>query len=60
MGSVCGTYEGQQRCLQGFGAETEGRSLFLRPSCRLEDNIKMDVQEVESGTNWNYLAQGRD
>ena len=47
MGGVCGTFEGQQRFIQGFGGETEGRSTFVRPRPRREDNIKMDIQEVE-------------
>jgi hypothetical protein len=51
---------GQQRCIKDFGMETEGRSPLLRPRLRQEDNIKMDVQEVESGTDWNHLAQDRD
>ena len=34
---------------------------FGRPRPRWEDNIKMDLQEVESGgMDWNDLAQDRD
>jgi hypothetical protein len=39
----------------------EGKRLLGRPSCRWEDNIKMDLQEVVcEGTGWIELAQGRD
>jgi hypothetical protein len=32
-----------------------------RSSCRLEDNIKMDVKEVGlEGVDWIYLAEGMD
>jgi hypothetical protein len=32
-----------------------------RPRCRLEDNIKMDLQEVGyGGMDWIELAEGRD
>ena len=40
--------------------ETEGRGPFLRPRLRQEDNTKMTVQEVESATDWNHLAQDRE
>ena len=39
----------------------EGKRTLGRPSCRWEDNIKMDLQEVGcGGTDWIDLAQGRD
>ena len=53
-------YGGQQRYIQGFGGETEGRSPFVRSRRRREDNIKVDVQEVGSDKGWNHLAQNRD
>ena len=59
MGGVCGTYGGQQSCIRGFGGETERRSPFMRPRCRQEDNIKMALQELEFGTDWNHLVQDR-
>jgi hypothetical protein len=41
MDGACGTYGGQERCLQGFGGETLGKEPLGRPRRRWEDNIKM-------------------
>jgi hypothetical protein len=50
MGEKSGVY----RVLVG---KPKGKRLFGRPSCRWEDNIKMDLQEVESGgMDWIELA----
>ena len=39
----------------------EGKRPLRRPSCRWEDNIKMDLQEVGCGCmDWIELAQYRD
>ena len=39
----------------------EGKTLPGRPSCRWEDSIKMDLQEVGcGGLDWIELAQDRD
>jgi hypothetical protein len=39
----------------------EGKRPLWRPRPRLEDNIKMDIQEVEGGEgDWMGLAQDRD
>jgi hypothetical protein len=38
----------------------EGRRLPGRPSHRWEDNIKMGLQAVTWGMDWNELAQVRD
>jgi hypothetical protein len=39
----------------------EGKRPLGRPRCRLEDNIKMDLQEVGRGvvgTGWSWLRIG--
>ena len=39
----------------------EGKRPMGRPRCRLEDNIKIDLQEVGcGGTDWIELAQEWD
>jgi len=37
---------GQERRIQGFGGEPEGKRPLGRPRRRWGDNIKMDLQEV--------------
>jgi hypothetical protein len=37
MGGACGTYERQERCIQGFGGETKGKRPLGRP--RLDGRI---------------------
>ena len=37
---------GVERRVQDFGGETWGKRPLWRPERRLEDNIKMDLQEV--------------
>jgi len=39
----------------------EGKRPLERPSCRWDDNIKMDLQEVGcGGMDWIELAQDRE
>ena len=54
MGQARGVY----RVLVG---KPEGKRPMVRPRCRWEDNIKMDLQEVGGGCgDWMVLAQDRD
>ena len=61
MGGACGAYgegRGVYRVLIG---KPEGKRPMGRPRRRLEDNIKMDLQEVGgSSGDWMELAQDRD
>jgi hypothetical protein len=44
-----------------FVGKTEGKRPLVRPRCRWEDNIRMDLQEVGcGGMDWIELAQDRD
>jgi hypothetical protein len=61
MGGACssdGERRGVYRVLVG---KPEGKRPLGRPRRRWEDNIKMDIQEVESGgMDWIELAHDRD
>ena len=53
-----GERRGVHRVLVG---KPEGKRPLGRPRRRLEDNIKMDLQEVRGGCeDWMELAQDRD
>jgi len=39
---------GGERCLQGFGWSPEGERPLERPKRTLEDNIKMELNEMRS------------
>jgi len=62
MGGACGTYGGEERCVQGFGGETRGKKRqFGSLRHRWEDNIKMDLYDVEwGGMDWIELAKDRN
>jgi hypothetical protein len=49
MSGSYGMYERQEKCIQIFGGETERKRQLERLGCRLENNIKMDLQETEWG-----------
>jgi hypothetical protein len=48
MGGVCGTCGRQERFIQGFGWESEGKRPFVRPKCKWEDNLNMDLETARS------------
>jgi hypothetical protein len=48
---------GMYRVLVG---KPEGKRPLGRPRRRLEDNIKMDLQELGTGGDWMELAQDKD
>ena len=53
MGEVRGVHRALVR-------KPEGKRPLGRPRRRLDDNIKMDLQEVGEGGDWMELAQDRD
>jgi hypothetical protein len=58
---TCSMYGGEEKGIQGFGEEPEGKRPFGRPKHKWEDNNKMDFQEVRCGEmDWIELAQDRD
>jgi hypothetical protein len=59
-GHVARMGEGRGVCRVLVG-KREGKSPMGRPRCKLEDNIKSNVQEVGCGVmDWIELAQDRD
>jgi hypothetical protein len=61
MGGAFRKYGGEERCIQGFCGEPEGKRPLGRPKRRRDDNVKMDVQEVGCGVmDWNDQAHYRD
>jgi hypothetical protein len=40
--------------------KSDGKRPLARPRHRLEENIKVELQEVRWGTDWIDLAQDRD
>ena len=60
MGGACGAYGGGERGVQGSGGETWGKETTGETQKQMEDNIKMDLQEVGVGCgDWMELAQDR-
>jgi len=61
MSGACSRYGGEERRIQGFGGEPEGKKPLGRPMLRWEDNIEMDLRAVGcGGMDWIDLAQDRD
>ena len=61
MGRACGMHGEEERCMQGFGGEPEGKTPLGRPRRRWEGNIMIDLKEVGyGGMDWIKLAQDRD
>jgi len=46
MGGACSAYGGEERRIEGFGGEPEGKRPLDKPRRSWEDNIKVDIQEV--------------
>jgi len=54
----CNTHGGGERCLNGFGSETDDQRPRARRRCRWENNIKMEIREIGiDGANCIRLAQ---
>jgi hypothetical protein len=56
MSGSCGMCERQEKCMQIFGGKTERKRQLGRPRRRLENNIKMGLQETEWGQVNLHLA----
>ena len=61
MGEACSAYGKRKSVYRVLLEKPEGKRSLGRPSCRWEDNIKMDLQEVGwGGRDWIELAQDRN
>ena len=56
MGGACSAYGERKSVYRVLLEKPEGKRSLGRPSCRWEDNIKMDLQEVGwgvwTGSSW--------
>jgi len=51
MSRTCSAYEGEERRIEGFLGEIEGKRLLGRSRRRWRNNIKMDLHEVGFGVS---------
>jgi len=50
MGGACGTYGGEETCIQGLVGKPKGKTPLGRPRRRWQENIKMNLHEVGWGS----------
>jgi hypothetical protein len=61
MGRACSANEDEENACRIFMGKPERKRSIGRPSCMLEDNIKVDLGEIVwGGVDWIGLAQDRD
>ena len=62
MGRACSRYRGEERRIQGFGGQPEGKRPLGIPKRRWENDIKMDLLEVGygvwNGSSWLRIGTG--
>jgi hypothetical protein len=46
MGGSCGTYGGEEKCMQGFVGNPEGKRPLGRPNRRRDNGIKIYLTET--------------
>jgi hypothetical protein len=61
MGRAYSTNGEKRKAYRILGGKPEEKRPLGRPRCRWEDNIKMHLREIGSGSrDWIHLAQDRD
>jgi len=60
IGGACGTFGGEESCVQGSVGKPEGKRPHGRLRRRWEDNIIRIFRKWDGGVNWIDLAQDRD
>jgi hypothetical protein len=58
MGRASSAYGREARRIQDFGVKTGEKRPLGRPKRRWEDNIKINLQEVWTGTSWLRIGTG--
>jgi len=60
MGRACSPYEGEERCVQGFDVESEGKRQLGKT--RLDERITLIwmFRKLDRGMDWIDLVQDRD
>ena len=58
MGGACSAYRGEEKCIQGFDGETEGKGLFGRLRRGWKDNIKKWDGWTWTGLNCLRIVTG--
>ena len=60
MGGTCGTYGGRERCAQGFGGKTEGKSHWGDQDLDGRIILRWIFRKWEGvvGTGWSLLRIG--
>lgn len=61
MDGTCDTYGGEQKCMQGFVGNPEGKEPLGRPKRRGDNVIKIYLTETGwQGVNWIHLFRYKD
>ena len=60
MGGACSPYEGEERCVQGFGVEYEGKRQLGKPRLDERKILRWMLRKLDGGMDWIDLVQDRD
>jgi hypothetical protein len=61
MGEACRAHGRDEKCIQNFGGNPEGKRMIGSHTRRWEGNIKMHIKKIRlEGVGLIQLAQGRD